>query len=59
VIGCLFGAINALGISILGEYIVRIYDQVRQRPHYIVSRTVNVDAKADGRAGAPAGRIQG
>lgn len=36
-----FGALNALGISILGEYVVRIYDQVRGRPLYIVARRVN------------------
>lgn len=35
-----FGALNALGISMLGEYVVRIYDQVRERPLYIVDRTV-------------------
>jgi polyisoprenyl-phosphate glycosyltransferase len=39
--GSFFGAINALGISILGEYVIRIYDQVRGRPPYIVDRTVN------------------
>jgi polyisoprenyl-phosphate glycosyltransferase len=37
-----FGAINALGISMLGEYVVRIYDQVRGRPLYLVERSVNV-----------------
>jgi dolichol-phosphate mannosyltransferase len=35
-----FGALNALGISMLGEYVVRIYDQVRGRPLYIVDRLV-------------------
>jgi dolichol-phosphate mannosyltransferase len=39
--GSFFGALNALGISILGEYVVRIYDQVRGRPAYLVDRTVN------------------
>jgi len=33
-----FGAINALGIAVLGEYIVRIHDQVRGRPKFIVAR---------------------
>ena len=33
-----FGAINALGVAILGEYLTRIYDQVRQRPTYIIAR---------------------
>lgn len=37
----LFGALNALGVGVLGEYVVRIYDQVRARPTYIVARTVN------------------
>jgi len=36
-----FGALNALGISILGEYVIRIYDQVRGRPLYVVDREVN------------------
>lgn len=36
-----FGALNALGISVLGEYVVRIYDQVRGRPHFVVARRVN------------------
>lgn len=36
-----FGALNALGIAILGEYVVRIYDQVRARPMYLVARRVN------------------
>ncbi len=41
--GSFFGALNALGISILGEYVIRIYDQVRNRPLYVVDRTVNVE----------------
>jgi len=36
-----FGALNALGISILGEYVTRIYDQVRSRPVYLTDRTRN------------------
>jgi dolichol-phosphate mannosyltransferase len=41
--GSFFGALNALGISILGEYVIRIYDQVRGRPPYVVDRTVNCE----------------
>jgi dolichol-phosphate mannosyltransferase len=41
-----FGALNALGIGILGEYMARIYDQVRARPLFIVDR-------AAGFGGAP------
>jgi len=35
-----FGALNALGISMLGEYVIRIYDQVRGRPLYLIDRMV-------------------
>jgi dolichol-phosphate mannosyltransferase len=36
-----FGAINSLGVALLGEYIARIYDQVRSRPSYVVSRVMD------------------
>jgi dolichol-phosphate mannosyltransferase len=39
---CFFGALNALGIAVLGEYVTRIYDQVRGRPIFVVDRTVNL-----------------
>lgn len=42
-VGSFFGALNALGICILGEYVVRIYDQVRGRPLYLLDRTVNME----------------
>ena len=35
-----FGSLNAMGIAILGEYVARIYDQVRQRPQFVVARNV-------------------
>ena len=38
-----FGALNALGISVLGEYVIRIYDQVRSRPIYVTEQTRNFD----------------
>ncbi len=38
-----FGAMNALGIAILGEYVSRIYDQVRNRPAFVVDRTCNLE----------------
>jgi dolichol-phosphate mannosyltransferase len=41
-VGSFFGAVNALGISMLGGYVARIYDQVRGRPIYLVDRSVNV-----------------
>lgn len=41
IVASLFGALNSLGIGILGEYITRIYDQVRARPQYAIARKVN------------------
>ncbi|MCA9050202.1 MAG: glycosyltransferase family 2 protein [Planctomycetaceae bacterium] len=37
-----FGALNALGISVLGEYVIRIYDQVRARPTFIAESVRNL-----------------
>lgn len=42
IVASFFGALNALGIGILGEYAIRIYDQVRVRPQFIVARSVNL-----------------
>jgi dolichol-phosphate mannosyltransferase len=36
-----FGAMNAIGIAVLGEYVTRIHEQVRARPLYLVERRVN------------------
>jgi dolichol-phosphate mannosyltransferase len=41
------GALNSMGIAILGEYIIRIYDQVRARPLYVVERRTNFDEQID------------
>ncbi|MDP6446518.1 MAG: glycosyltransferase family 2 protein [Pirellulaceae bacterium] len=46
-IASFFGALNSLGIGVLGEYVVRIYDQVRGRPAYIVREVVNGNAGRD------------
>jgi polyisoprenyl-phosphate glycosyltransferase len=65
---CFFGALNALGIAILGEYITRIYDQVRGRPLYLVAEKRNfaggfqrkiVHGKQAGRKTLPAAGRQG
>jgi glycosyltransferase involved in cell wall biosynthesis len=41
--GCFFGSMNALGIAILGEYVSRIYNQVRARPLYLVAHKTNLE----------------
>lgn len=30
-----FGSINMLGISVLGEYIAKIFEEVKRRPHFV------------------------
>ncbi|MBN1396191.1 MAG: glycosyltransferase family 2 protein [Pirellulales bacterium] len=50
--GSFFGAINALGISILGEYVIRIHNQVLGRPQYVVDRTVNFTSSDAGSTGS-------
>lgn len=42
-----FGGINLFAIGLLGEYIARIYDEVKARPMYVVSRMVGPEQKAD------------
>ena len=39
----LLGGINFLFIGLLGEYVGRIYEEVRERPRYIVERMVDAD----------------
>jgi len=36
-----FGGLNLFGIGIIGEYISRIYNEVRDRPRYIIDRIAN------------------
>jgi dolichol-phosphate mannosyltransferase len=38
---CLFGGLILLSIGIVGEYVVRIYDQSKGRPEYIIEREYN------------------
>jgi dolichol-phosphate mannosyltransferase len=36
-----FGGINIFGIGILGEYVARIYDEMKGRPLYVVAARVS------------------
>ncbi len=45
-----FGAVNLFALGIIGEYVGRIYTEVRQRPLFIVRSHDHLPAKSDGRA---------
>ncbi len=40
-----FGCVQMLSLGVIGEYLYRVYNEVRQRPHFIVDRLVNIEAK--------------
>lgn len=37
------GGIQLIGIGILGEYLGRVYDEVKQRPNFVLRRTVGLE----------------
>jgi glycosyltransferase involved in cell wall biosynthesis len=45
VLNCISSGAILLGIGVAGEYIARIFEEIKGRPLYVVSDTVNLDVK--------------
>jgi dolichol-phosphate mannosyltransferase len=43
VVTSLIGSALLMSVSVLGEYVGKIYEQVKGRPLYLVARTFNVE----------------
>lgn len=53
------GGMQLLFLGVAGEYIARIYDEVKRRPHYVVDRVIGrsiEDADTNDHKGQPSGR---
>lgn len=37
---CLFSGVQLISIGILGEYVLRIYKQVRNRPLFVIDKII-------------------
>jgi dolichol-phosphate mannosyltransferase len=58
VVVSVIGGTMLVSIGILGEYIGKLYEQAKERPLYLVARTVNVEVTRPDPAGEPLSRME-
>lgn len=46
------GGVQLMAVGVLGEYIGRIYDEVRRRPHFVIERAINIEIRDSHRPGS-------
>ena len=46
-----------LGVGVIGEYVVRIYDEVKKRPAYVVDQIVSAGQRREVPAASAAGAV--
>jgi hypothetical protein len=42
------GCLNMLALGVLGEYVARIFDEIKARPRYLVAETRNLGRQTSG-----------
>ena len=49
---CLFSGVTLLALGLIGDYVARIYEEIKNRPLYVVSEILNAGQGAPAAAGA-------
>jgi len=53
VISLFLGAINLLSLAFIAEYVAKIFEEVKQRPPFVVTKLVNFETESEGKKALP------